>query len=188
MTAGRGFRVFEFLVVSVIIGVLVLVAINRYEALGRETRRLGFELLAHNFTAAVAGVRAHWFIQGQPKVTSVDGEQILMSTTGWPSGIVTRAATRALVTQRANTNLNANQKQVEICWQLWETLLQNPSPTTLEGQQQRGEQRYHISWVENEFCRYELVTKRLNSHYFDYSPKTGQVLLHVPVQKEISTL
>lgn len=174
MTTRRGFRLFEFLLVTVIFGIIVLFAVNRFEELGRETRRLGFELLAHNFTTAVAGVRTRWLIQGQPEVVVLEGWDLRMSPEGWP--LATTSATEQGLEQGA------------ACLSLWQTLFQNPQPATVEGSQLRGERRYHIRGLNNEFCRYELVTKERESHYFDYTAKTGQVLIHVPLQKKIPDL
>lgn len=178
MIARRGFRMFELLLVITIFGVIVLVGVSRYLDLGRETRRMGFELLAHNFTAAVAGLRVQWLIQGQAgNEIDLDGIRVLFNPKGWPASAETDMA-----------ESGANVAPAARCIQLWQALLQNPAPATLAGREERGERRYHISLVDADTCRYELVSRDIDTYYFDYSSVTGQVLIQVPVQQKVSDL
>ena len=178
MITRRGFRLFELLLVITIFGVIVLVGISRYLDLGRETRRLGFELLSHNFTAAVASLRVQWLIQGRAgDEVELDGVRVLFSSTGWPMSADVEIA-----------QLELDKAPPARCLQLWRALLQNPALATLAGSEERGERRYHISLIDAETCRYELVTKDIESYYFDYSSATGQVLIQVPVNQKIPDL
>jgi len=176
----RGFRIFEFFIVAAVIGVIVSAGISRYLELGRETRRIGFELLSHNFTTAVANARVHWLIQkmnGSARAyLDMEGVPLYMSPTGWPASGERKVAS-------IERDLTAGD-----CLLLWQNLLQNPSPVSLEGTQARGERRYHIRLAAAGVCRYELVTEVFESHYFDYLPTTGQVVLNVPVNKKMPAL
>lgn len=179
MQTRRGFRLFELLLVITVVGVVVLVGISRYLDLGRETRRMGFELLAHNFTTAAANAHVHWLIQrsggGARDHIEHETTRIYMSATGWPVS--------ALALVNAGGNLTASD-----CFSLWQALLQNPPQASLDGESPRGQRRYHVSVIEPRTCRYELVTRELNSHSFHYFPDSGQVLIHVPTHKKISEL
>lgn len=189
----RGFRMFEFLLVVCIFGVIVLVGVSRYLELGRETRRLGFELLAHHYTTAVAGVRARWLIQGgsHPSVefngVEFEGIHVRLSPEGWPIDAEHPTEKNSEESSEKTNGVEGDQSSAR-CLRLWRALLQNPMPASLEGGEQRGERRYHITEVDRYVCRYELVTKESGPYYFDYSAKTGQVLIQVPPQEKISDL
>lgn len=170
----------EFFIVAAVIGVIALTAISRYLDLGRETRRIGFELLSHHFTTAVANARVHWLVQGVQKSSleflEWDESRLYMSPAGWP------ASTEHKITS-VTEELTSDD-----CLHLWLELLQNPMQATLEDKEPRGERRYHISLVKPGICRYELVTREHNSHYFDYSPADGRVSLRVPTNEKIPDL
>lgn len=176
----RQFRMFEFFLVAAVIGVIALMGISRYLDLGRETRRIGFELLSHHFTTAVANARVHWLIQGvqggSREFLEGDGAHLYMSPAGWPAS-----------TENKITSVPQDLTPDD-CLDLWFELLQNPMQASLEGKEPRGERRYHISLLERGICRYELVTREYNSHYFDYSPADGRVSLRVPTNEKIPDL
>jgi type II secretory pathway pseudopilin PulG len=175
-TMRRGFRMFEFLLVTAIIGVIVLFGISRYLELGRETQRLGFELLAHNFTASVAGARAQWLIQsmqgGTRQYLDVDGIRLYMNEQGWPARVGDQI-------DSVNQDLTAKD-----CLKLWQALLRNAVRASVEGEEARGEAGYHISLSGTANCRYELVTEFPDGHYFDYSPTDGKVTIYALIGKE----
>lgn len=171
---------FEFFIVAAVIGVVALVGISRYLDLGRETRRIGFELLSHHFTTAVANARVHWLIQGvqggSREFLVRDESHLYMSPAGWPA-----SNERKMISVTKDLT-------PDDCLYLWLELLQNPMQASLEGKEARGERRYHISLVKPGVCRYELVTSEYNSHYFDYSPADGRVRLKVPTNGKIPDL
>jgi len=176
----RAHRRYEFLLVTAVIGVVALVGIDRYLELGRDTRRMGFELLAHHFTTAVAGVRVQWLIQkaqtGERRFIELDGSRIFFSPAGWPAGI-----------DQDFVSVKDDLVAAD-CLKLWQVLLQNPSPASLEGTQVRGSRRYHIRLPAPGICRYELVTRVTGSLYFDYSPVSGQIIITVPTENKIPAL
>jgi MSHA pilin protein MshB len=183
MTNQRGWSRFEWLITVSAIGIVLLFAVTRYLDMAREGRRMGFELLAHHFTAAVAMTRAHWLINRAASnefFIEINGQGIYMSEEGWPA-----SASPVLIGREAETQL---EKSPAACQELWQTLLQNPEPATLEGQSSWGQRRYHISRINEHVCRYELVTKERGSHFFDYDVRTGQVMVTTPPYKEISSL
>lgn len=169
---------FELLLVITIFGVIVLVGVSRYLDLGRETRRMGFELLAHNFTTAVASVRVQWLLQGRTHTElQFEETRFWFSPTGWPLNATDDSIESVFGDQPASR-----------CLHLWQALLLNPMQATLAGSEERGQRRYHIRLIDADTCRYELVTKETESYYFDYSSVTGQVLIQIPVHQKVSDL
>lgn len=187
-----GWSRFELLIVASVIGLIMLIAISRYLDLAREGRRLGFELLAHNFSAAAAMTRAHWLLKGsvaaRQDYVDQDDLRIYMNAEGWP------------ITAEPISSGRPTQYDAHNCYQLWLALLQNPESASVEEKDNpegkgaieekhvRGERRYHISYNNAGFCRYELATKERNSHFFDYELRSGQVRITVPAYKSVTSL
>lgn len=161
---------FEYLLVALVAGLVVLVAVDRYLSLGRETQRLGFELLSHNFTAAAANVQVRWILtrneDGGRDWVEDEAGRIYVNAAGWPRG--SQPLPRPL--------------KVEDCEFLWQKLLQNPPPLSLEGGESRvslrGDARYHVSLRFGEVCRYEMLVGERTLYAFDYATQTGQLMLN----------
>ena len=87
MKRSLGFTRFEFYFVVSIVGILVLIATQRYRHLADETKRLSFDVIAKHFSAAVYNHHARWILT-QPKTNTrqinIDGLNILFSDDGWP--------------------------------------------------------------------------------------------------------
>lgn len=187
-SSGRERRRYEFFFVTVIIGLIMLVGIDRYLELGRETRRIGFELLAHHFTTAVAGVRVQWLLKKSHIGTHIgthsgsysgahvrenhyvdlDGFRFYINENGWPVKVVEDE-------EELEAQLTATD-----CLKLWQALLQNPPQASMEGREKNGSRRYHVRLVEQSRCRYELVLKGSAAMYFDYASANGQVIINGP--------
>jgi MSHA pilin protein MshB len=190
--SGRERRRYEFFIVAVVIGLITLVAIDRYLELGRETRRIGFELLAHHFATAVAGVRVQWLLNkthaGNRGETNsqveLDGFRFYMNEGGWPAQV---AHDEEKKDSQDNGQKN-EQQEVQLtaagCLKLWQALLQNSPQASVEGMQARGSQRYHIRLLEEGVCRYERVFKGVNNIYFDYASSNGQVTINGPAHTQ----
>jgi prepilin-type N-terminal cleavage/methylation domain-containing protein len=165
----KGYSLLEFVVVVVLIGLVAAKGLKYYGQAIDDSRRVGIEALARNFTAAAAGIHAQWLIAGKKsggRTIDMDNVLIYINKNGWPAG--TKKTDKA----SANPALN--------CYQLWQALLQNPTPATVEGIEKRGRRPYHISSMENGRCRYELVAASGVTHYFDYALESGQVFINVP--------
>lgn len=197
MLKQRGWSRFEWLIVVSAIGLVLLIGIARYLDLARESRRVGFELLAHNFTAAIAMTRAQWLVKnsGEKRENVLDlGEKIIyFNAEGWPVAAKQVASSIALEDEKLEDEKLGekkleNENLVRQCYELWQVMLQNPEPATLEGKSDWGQRRYHIASLGKGVCRYQLVTKKQNSHFFDYFLHNGQVLITVPVQDSVSSL
>ncbi|GAB1259524.1 type II secretion system protein [Aurantivibrio plasticivorans] len=181
-----GFTLLELILVVTLIGILAASGLVYYQRILDDAKRTGVEILANRFTAAIALIRGQWIVEStmqlQGKVpdtfrVDVDNVAIFLNEYGWPANT-------------DNGSRSSNDQTSEECYQIWQTILQNPSPVTVEGrgsgsannlkENAKGQQRYHISQRNNSVCRYELVTEPEGSHYFEYNLKTGQVLITVP--------
>ena len=178
MIRQQGWSRFEWLIAVSVIGIVLLFAVVRYLDMAREGRRMGFELLAHHFTAGVALARASWLINRvnpEQFFVQIDGQFIYMSDQGWPM------STEPVVAK------DEPEKATAFCQQLWESLLQNPQQATV-AESDWGQRQYHISSPKQGMCRYELVTEPRGSHFFDYNVQTGQVSVTTPAAKQVSSL
>ncbi len=176
----HGFASFEFYFVMVVISLLVVVGIHRYLQLAEEVQRFSFEALAKNFSTAIYNAHEQWFIRHQDPVyeniVDLSGEKIHMSEQGWPLSVVDdNAAADASPVQTAS---------IRSCVQLWMHLLQNPKPISYVGGDAFGTRAYHLSLTETGECRYQLLVKNTIQVFFDYSPTTGQVVIHSQVERK----
>jgi hypothetical protein len=163
---------FEYLLAAVLIGAIVLVAVDRYLFLGRETQRLGFELLANNFVAGAANVQVHWLISRREAPgrdwVEIDGEPLYINSSGWPRG---------------SQPLSAPLK-VEDCAFLWQKLLQNPPILGLDTgtteSRKTDSVRYQAGLRFGEVCRYQMLIGEREIYAFDYATRSGQLKLDLP--------
>ncbi len=165
-----GFTSFEFYFVMSVIGIIVLVATQRYLQLAEETKRLSFEVVAKHFNASVYNHHARWLIaQKQTKVfqLDVDGLDVQFSPQGWALAV-------------ANNNTQTSDVSSASCLSLWNNLLQNPPSISYEGGDPYGSRVYHLEILPEGGCRFELVTARPKEFYFDYMPFSGKVIFHSP--------
>lgn len=184
-----GFTFLELIAVVIIIGILAGSGLVYYEKALDDARRTGVEILAHRFTAAIALIHGQWILHGgytkgkagESSWVDVDNVRVQLNAFGWP----------------ANTDggsAGIDDQTSEECYQVWQAVLQNPALTTVEGRanpdleaandpQAKGRQRYHISQLNGQICRYELITDADSSHLFDYNLHTGQVRISVPPLK-----
>ncbi len=178
----RGFTSFEFYFVMVVIGVIVLVGLQRYLHLAEQVQRFSFEVLAKNFSTAVYNARSQWLIQHQEKlnrnIIDLSGVSIQMSEQGWPMS----AAGKAAVSNTTADSKPAPAVSLYSCHQLWLNLLQNPEPISFAGGDAFGTRKYHLLITVAGGCRYQLYVDKSNQYYFDYLPSTGQVIIHTPAE------
>lgn len=184
----KGFTLLELILVVVVIGVLASASLVYYGRIMDDARRTGVEVLANRFTAAVALIRGQWIVestmQNEGKVphtyrVMIDNIAIFLNEFGWPANTDGASA-------------KSDDQTAEECFQIWQAIMQNPTPATVEGRatgsekeqqsnpESKGKQRYHISQIGNSKCRFELITTPPATHFFEYSLKTGQVLITVP--------
>lgn len=171
MKKQHGFTSFEFYLAVIIIGVIVLVGIQRYFRLAEQTQRLSFEIVAQHFSASVYSLHAQWILarqkQAQADLVLVDSVAIEFTPEGWPLAAAAEISTDQLVSVRG-------------CLALWQTLLQNPPAISFEGGDAYGSRAYHLSLTPDAKCHFEFISDHPNDYYFDYSPQTGQVAMHSP--------
>ena len=165
-----GFTSFEFYFVLSVIGIIVLVAMQRYVYLAEETKRLSFEVVAKHFNASVYNHHARWIMAQQQTKTfqlNIDGLDIQFTPLGWPLAVVTEKPLSPVVS-------------VANCLSLWNNLLQNPPSISSDIGDTYGSRIYHLSVSQEGACRYELITKSPDEFYFEYAPLSGRIIFHTP--------
>lgn len=176
-----GFSLLELILVIVLIGLLAAAGLKYYIDLREAAIRTGLQTQARNFAGIIQGARADWLSERRPDsiptepgsklAVDLDGTRIYVNEMGWPAN------------SSAELDSSSGSQTAAECYELWFGLMNNPLPATVEGLPSiggvKGQQRYHIS-VNNAVCRYELVLKSGIGYYFDYSPKTGKVLINIP--------
>ncbi len=129
-----------------------------YFELIQDARKASLAMLASRFSAATSGAHLQWTIAGRPKQIELDGYQLRMNSYGWPEGEA----------RGADQGLN-------VCRQLWESLLQNPAVIPEAFPVGKGGVTYWVDAPEGGICRYRLITKRAKEYYFEYSLLNGKV-------------
>lgn len=170
MKKNLGFTSFEFYFVISVIGLIVLVGLQRYLQLAEETQRFSFEIIAKNFSTSVYNHHARWIMaQQQTKVSelTVENVNIQFSPQGWPLSVVTNEPSIAVVSLKG-------------CLSLWNNLLQNPPSVSYEGGDPYKSRAYHLSLSPEGNCHFEFITRHANEFYFEYDPLSGKVMFHSP--------
>lgn len=172
MKKNIGFSSFEFYFVMVVIGLIMLIGLQRYFQMAEDVKRFSFEVLAQRFNTAVYNFHTQWILaqaDGERKNTlKLEGVDVQFSDKGWPLSV-----------QKNGVVISST--SITTCYQLWMTLLQNPAPISFPGGDAYGSRVYHLSLSTEGLCRYQLVTDIKEEYYFDYSSMTGQIIIHTPV-------
>ena len=177
MKKNKGFTSFEFYFVMSVIGIIVLVGLQRYFQLAEETQRFSFQIVAQHFNTSVYNFHTQWIVAQQTtteqKVIDFGGKtEIESNRAGWPL--------RLAKPQQIDT---PEKISVEDCYELWMALLQNPPSISRSGGDAYGSRAYHLSLTSDNSCRYEFITSKPSEYFFDYIPDSGQVILHTPAKK-----
>ncbi len=155
----QGFTLLEFIFVIVMIGILSATALKYYADIVDDARVAGVQFLSARFAASVAGVHVKWMVDGRPESVNLDGYQLTVNGSGWP----------------VSESRLKSKGRLNVCQQLWESLLQNPSalPDVIPSDS-RGV-RYWSAKPKNNVCRYNLITRDSNQYYFEYYMGNGRV-------------
>lgn len=166
MEQNRGFSSFEFYFVVVVLGVVLLFGIHRYNKLAAETHRLSFEVLAQNFSAAVYAHHVRWIISQQTQESNapleIEYKKIQFSPDGWPIGADIKDFTSSKITLPG-------------CLSLWAAFLQNAPAISVKVPGLQGSSAYQVTLTDEANCRYEWAAPDHHKFYFEYSPATGAV-------------
>lgn len=172
-------RVFEWLLLGAVIGVIFTLAANFYARMAGDVQRLSFELAAEHFKTAVSGVRAQYYVyRGTPKIEEgvllhsvlpgfeqnpgsqeADSVRVYLNARGWPASTESLAA--------AEDGVQA----AEECRQLWNAFLVRPPVAAIGAE----EADYRISVPRADTCRYQRQRPPFEGSYFDYSVENGQI-------------
>ncbi|BFM16969.1 hypothetical protein R50073_31520 [Maricurvus nonylphenolicus] len=157
----KGFTLFELIVVSIVIGIIVAIGVGYYTQALKDSQKAGVELLANRFATVAALLHAQWITEGKPSEVELQGEQILFSQSGWPKGVV----------ELEPDSIKDN------CFHLWHALFQNPANLTVD-QPKKGF-TYYTKGKGNPSCQYHLITNSSENYYFEYFPSNGKVISKV---------
>ncbi|WP_341936516.1 hypothetical protein [Marinimicrobium sp. C2-29] len=180
----RSTRLFEWLLLAMVIGIVLMGAVALYGRMAGDVQRLSFELAAQNFQTAVSGVRAEWYIRrsrGEAMTESVlyselpglagreaKGDTVVyLNEEGWPANTENRQLAQD------------GRQTLEECLQLWQALLQEPPRATLS-EEPEPEAVYQVRLGEDGQCRYRHLYDAEGRQYFDYWPATGRVSSYTP--------
>jgi|GEM_PF-621479 len=175
MRKDLGFSRFEFYFVISAIGIITLVALQRYMVLLEDTERFSFEINAKNFSTVVYSHHARWLMsqRGSSEYApmNIDGVDILFSPTGWPVAVFEKN----LVAEVDEKNIDS-EVSISSCLSLWRQFLQNPPPISFKGGDAYGAHSYHLAVPEVGVCRYEFVNE--NALFVEYKPASGEFVFH----------
>lgn len=168
----QGFNLLELVVVFVVVGVLAAIAMRYYAELIDGAKKAGIEASGRQFAAVASGLHAQWYVN-QVSGNSVsplllEQQLVYMNEFGWPANT------------DAGQAAGAEDQTAAECVQLWEAFSRLILVASIEGESERGSQRYHVSAPEQGYCRYELATKKEETYYFDYDLRTGRIEIFAP--------
>ncbi len=171
--AGRqpGFALLEFLLVVTVIGILMAVALYYFIKRVDEAEMVALKAMSRNMAASMAMLRNKWIVEGRrqsdgKRFVMLDLDRVYLNRFGWPVNTDPELADAD------------RQQSPRGCAQLWDVIMQNKIPVTVQGYDQRGERAYHVSSPGKTRCRYELANFPQQRHYFDYVLATGKVELY----------
>ncbi len=172
-------RLFEWLLLGAVIGVILTLAANFYARMAGDVQRLSFELAAEHFKTAVSGVRAQYYVyQGKPELEEgvllhsvlpgfeqspgrqeAGSARVFLNARGWP------ASTESLAAAEDGA------QSAEECRQLWNAFLVRPPVAAIGAE----EADYRVLVPRADTCRYQRQKPPFEGSFFDYSLKNGQI-------------
>ncbi len=162
-----GFTRFEFFFVIAVIGLILLVGVQRYSKLIDETKSSSFEIISKHFSASAYIYHAKWVTaqgySGKNTVLDVDQVKVTFSAKGWPIAI---------------GNDESGVVSLNSCLSLWNQFLQNAPAVSYEDGAAYRSRPYHLRVMGSVVCRFEFITDHPNEFYFDYAPLTGDFSFH----------
>ncbi len=163
-----GFTLFELVVVSVLIGIIVATGARYYAQALADSQRAGVELLSHRFTTVMAMLHAKWIIEGNPESVKLDGADIIFNPQGWP--VDAKQTGRPLL----EAEWQDSDRVINGCYRLWYAALQNPANLSTQGEVKGF--GYQLTGNMMTGCRYSLITSGSEKYYFEYFSSNGRVV------------
>ncbi len=162
-----GFTLFELVVVSILIGIIVATGARYYTQAVDDSQRASVELLSHRFTTVMAMLHAQWIIEGGPESVNLDGADIWFNSQGWP-------VDASEVSLPISVDKSATPGETKSgCYRLWYAVQQNPAKLSTQGAVTGF--RYRLTGNIVTGCRYSLITPGSENYYFEYFSSNGRV-------------
>ena len=153
---------FEFFVASAVIAIIAFAALSRYSLMADDAKILRMELISHQFMTGAANIRIKFLMENSGAESSnkapfnISGKNFYFSEQGWP------------LTVKAGVDDNYRPTDDD-CYQLWQLLLQNPTPIA---KGRAASHREYRVFAQAGYCRYQMTK---GSAYFDYFPLDGSL-------------
>ncbi|MFL0799975.1 MAG: hypothetical protein K6L80_05985 [Agarilytica sp.] len=160
-------KIFELLVVLVIISVLIFFGINYHTRPIAKSQKSIIEFHAGVFSRMISNIHAIGKTHSQG-VVEVSDALFFLNERGWPAN-----------TDRSLSPSLKNQTEKE-CRQIWISVFSNAPSSRVMGNSYKKNVDYVISLNKNVICRYELARKQEGSYFFDYDVNSGAVTIFRP--------
>lgn len=181
----RSSRVFEWSLLAIVIGIVLVFAAGLYGRMAGDVQRLSFDLAAQNFKTALTGVHAQWYVQRTRG--EVDDDVVLFSELpGRPTGLEDASTITVYLNARGWPESTRSRRaasdgrlSAEECLELWKAFLHQAPAASLEDPPAPSAV-FGVSSVDkgrDRACRFRHLVDAGRGQYFDYRPSDGTVTI-----------
>ncbi|MGH1469850.1 MAG: type II secretion system protein [Cellvibrionaceae bacterium] len=188
-----GFTLLELIVVIAIVALLGATSLPFYFKTVDRTERITVQVTANRFASVVGLLRSEWIVNNSlrrddnrkdKRGVELDGAYVLFNSSGWPFATVSK-----------NSIIKTDLPAVDEinCENLWTGLIQSDTGERVQNSDNHlkemmsntNEAIDNIHKKMNSFlslkmndetCRYRLITKRNSNYYFDYNLMDGRII------------
>lgn len=158
----KGFSLFEFLVVLVVISIIIYSGFDVYKNQIELSRVKTLHFQSSAFSRMVQNIHAYAVSTKNMKVDLLK-KTVFLNEYGFPAN-----------TQASLSRMSSEQTSLG-CKQLWYAFF-----TTVSDADKNISRDMVISVKEKSLCRYDFYPNQAETLFFDYHFKTGEVLVNVP--------
>jgi len=160
-------RMFEFLIVLIVIAFSIYSGINYYSEPGDEAPEHVAEVHAGIFLRMISNIHALGKVD-QNNFVVINGTYFYLNEKGWPANA------------DGGKSPSLRNQTAEECQQLWKSIFTNPPSSEIAGRTYKKKNDYRISLNKKVICRYQLVGKQESSYSLDYDVSNGVVTVFRP--------
>lgn len=155
MRKQEGFTLIELVIVIVILGILAATALPRFINVTDDAYQAAVAGTSGGVSSGVALAHALWMAKGQPSTVAMEGANVAMNTSGWPTGGTASA-----------------------CDTVWNGIMQNPpTVSTVTG----SDYQATTTGTGTVVCKYMYQKYTVGGTpimYIEYDPSTGNVTFY----------